>query len=56
MEGLPRASGEFFSGTMNTLYDYTNVDWITQEEKANGKIYLTFYNSRNNSGMRLYCE
>lgn len=56
MEGLPRVSGEFFSGTMNTLYDYTDVDWITQEEKVNGKIYLTFYNSRNGSGMRLYCE
>ena len=56
MKNLPRKSGQYFSGTMNTLYNYDEADWVTEEEKTNGKIYLTFYNSRNGSGMRLYCE
>ena len=56
MENIPKISGTFYSGTIDTTYNYTSVDWLTEEEIENGSIYLTFYMSRNGSGMSLYCE
>lgn len=56
MKNIPKISGTSYSGTINTTYDYTVADWLTEEEIKNGSMYLTFYMSRNGSGMKLYCE
>lgn len=56
MEDIPKTSGLSYSGTINTTYDYSEVTWLTEEEKEQGSIYLTFYMSRNGAGMNLYCN
>lgn len=62
MENIPRTSGHAYSGTASTLYtdeeynDLISKGIITDIEKQLGQQYLTFYQTRNGSGLYWRCR